>query len=52
MNKIFNKTYDVIIVGSGIAGISASLSSARYGLKTALIEKQNILGGLATSGLY
>ena len=51
MNKIFNKTYDVIIVGGGIAGISASLSSARYGLKTALIEKQNILGGLATSGL-
>lgn len=51
MNKIFDKTYEVAVVGGGVAGISAALAAARYGAKTVLIEKQNILGGLATSGL-
>lgn len=47
----FNKKYDVIIGGAGIAGIAAALEAARSGLKTALIEKTVFPGGLATSGL-
>lgn len=43
--------YDVIVVGGGIAGVSAAVSSARLGKKTLLIEKQINLGGLATVGL-
>ena len=43
--------YDVIVIGGGIAGISASVSAARCGRKVLLIEKQVNLGGLATSGL-
>ena len=43
--------YDVIVTGGGIAGVSAALSSARNGAKTLLIEKQFLLGGLATAGL-
>lgn len=43
--------YDVIVVGGGIAGISAAVSSARLNKKTLLIEKQINLGGLATMGL-
>lgn len=45
------KEYDVIIAGGGIAGISAALSAARNGAKVLLIEKECVLGGLATLGL-
>ena len=51
MDNGFHKTYDAVIAGGGIAGICAALAAGRSGLKTALIEKQNLLGGLATSGL-
>lgn len=44
-------TYDVVVVGGGIAGVAASVSAARHGAKTLLIEKQINLGGLATMGL-
>ncbi len=46
-----DKEFDVIVVGGGVAGVSAALSSAREGLKVALIEQTSLLGGLATSGL-
>lgn len=42
---------DVAVVGGGIAGIAAALAAARQGRKTLLLEKQCVLGGLATSGL-
>lgn len=45
------KKFDCIVIGGGIAGVSAALSLARNKLSTLLIEKQCILGGLATSGL-
>ena len=45
------KKYDVVVCGGGVAGISAAIAAARQGMKTALIEKQCLLGGLATSGL-
>ena len=43
--------YDVIVVGGGIAGVAAAVSSARSGARVILIEKQFNLGGLATGGL-
>lgn len=43
--------YDVVVVGGGIAGVSAAVAAAREGAKVALIEKENALGGLATLGL-
>lgn len=43
--------YDVVVCGGGIAGISAALASARQGAKTLLIEREYMLGGLATAGL-
>ncbi len=44
-------SYDTVIVGGGIAGISAALAAARNGAKTLLIEREYMLGGLATAGL-
>lgn len=47
----FHKEYDAIICGGGVAGCAAAIACARNGLKTALVENQLLLGGLATSGL-
>lgn len=38
-------SYDVIVVGGGAAGVTAAVQAARAGAKTALIEKNSLLGG-------
>jgi len=43
--------FDVIVAGGGVAGIAAALAAARQGARVALLEKQYMLGGLATAGL-
>lgn len=43
-------SYDVIVVGGGVAGVGAALAAGRHGMKTLLIEKAAYLGGLATLG--
>ena len=45
------KHYDVIVCGGGVAGVAAAVSAANNGSSVLLIEKSNILGGLATLGL-
>ncbi len=45
------RTYDVIVVGGGIAGVAAAVSAAREGVTVLLMEKSFNLGGLATGGL-
>ena len=37
--------YDIAIIGSGPAGYTAAIRAGQYGLKTALIEKDKVLGG-------
>src|SRR6266481_7231198 len=37
--------YDVIIIGSGPGGYTAAIRAGQYVLKTALIEKDSVLGG-------
>lgn len=44
-------SYDVVIAGGGIAGISAALAAKRQGKRVLLIEREYLLGGLATLGL-
>jgi dihydrolipoamide dehydrogenase len=38
-------SYDVIVIGSGPGGYSAAVRAGQYGLKTAIVEKDNRLGG-------
>ena len=47
----FEKSYEVAVIGGGIAGVAAALAAARAGKKTILLEKTVLLGGLATTGL-
>lgn len=42
--------YDLIVVGAGVAGVAAALAGARRKLKTLLVEKTVLPGGLATVG--
>jgi hypothetical protein len=48
---IIKENYDVIVIGGGIAGVSAAVSAAREGVKTLIMEKGIMFGGLATAGL-
>lgn len=45
------KEYDIIVCGGGVSGVAAAITAANYGHSVLLIEKSNILGGLATLGL-
>ncbi|MGE5531114.1 MAG: FAD-dependent oxidoreductase, partial [Bacteroidota bacterium] len=36
---------ELLVVGSGVAGMTAALQAARLGLDTILIEKESVLGG-------
>ncbi len=47
---LVDASYDVVVVGGGIAGVSAALAAAREGVSVVLIEKMFGLGGLATLG--
>ena len=51
MNINNSGEFEVIVVGGGIAGVSAAVSAARCGKSVLLIEKSVNLGGLATNGL-
>lgn len=42
-------TFDVVIVGGGIAGCAAALAADRGGLKAALVHDRPVLGGNASS---
>lgn len=42
---------DVLVAGGGVAGIAAALAAARNGAEVILLEREYLLGGMATLGL-
>lgn len=42
--------YDVVVCGSGAAGSVAAIQAAEAGARTALVEKNGLLGGTTTTG--
>lgn len=45
------KTYDVIVVGSGPAGIAAAITAGRLGARVLIIESCGRVGGISTAGM-
>src|SRR6478672_4878151 len=43
MNR--DETYDVVVIGSGIAGVATALAAREAGLRPVLLEKADKLGG-------
>ncbi len=50
-NLPIDSEVDVLVVGGGMAGVGAAMAASRAGCKTLLIERESMLGGLATAGL-
>ncbi len=44
------KNYDLIVCGGGVAGFTAAVQGARAGLRTALVERYGMPGGILTVG--
>lgn len=51
VNLDIKQSYDVIVVGSGPAGVSAAINAGRNGARTLLIESLGRVGGISTSGM-
>lgn len=47
----YSKSYDVIVLGGGPAGIAAAIGAARNGASTLLVERCGFLGGMSTAAL-
>lgn len=43
------ETYDLVVVGGGMAGCCAALTAARCGVKTLLLQDREVLGGCNSS---
>jgi len=40
--------YDIVVIGSGLAGLTSANMLARYGYRVLLLEQHYKLGGMAT----
>lgn len=47
----YEMEYDITVIGGGPAGLAASISAAREGMRVLLVEKNGFLGGNMTLGL-
>lgn len=43
---------DALVIGGGVAGVSAAVAAARQGVHTLLVERKRVFGGAAAAGLH
>ena len=47
--RTIEETYDVVVCGGGLAGVSAAIAAARHGARTCLLQDRPVLGGNSSS---
>lgn len=47
--KKITESYDVVVLGGGLAGVAAAVSAARHGAKTCLVQDRPVFGGNSSS---
>ena len=52
MSDWMNTLCDVLVIGGGVSGTAAALASARSGVNTILVEKEDFPGGAGYSGMF
>ena len=50
MTEVERHSYDVVVVGSGVAGLTAAVAAADAGLSVLVLEKADRLGGTSAVG--
>lgn len=43
--KSYEEEFDVVIIGSGFAGMACALKAGRAGLRVLMLEKMSVVGG-------
>jgi hypothetical protein len=49
--KLHDGDFDVLVIGANAAGVAAAVTCARKGLRVALVEDTNRIGGMSSNGL-
>jgi len=47
--ELIEKDYDTVVIGGGLAGVSAAIAATRLGCKVCLIHDRPVLGGASSS---
>ncbi|HKH25332.1 MAG TPA: glycerol-3-phosphate dehydrogenase/oxidase [Acidimicrobiales bacterium] len=48
LHRLENETFDVVVVGGGITGVGVALDAATRGLRTALVERDDLASGTSS----
>lgn len=51
IGDLFADTFDVLVAGGGVAGLTAAIAASRQGARTVLVEPRPFVGGNAATGL-
>lgn len=46
MHNIKTESFDAVVIGGGAAGMAAALEVGKQGLRTAIVEREEVLGGI------
>ena len=49
VSEVQNLQADIVVVGGGLAGVSAAISAARFGAEVILVQERSVLGGNSSS---
>lgn len=47
--RLKEETYEIVVIGGGVAGVCAAIAAARMGCKVALVQNRSVFGGNASS---